>query len=280
MFKLFLIVLCLLFPLNLLAQEPSHRQHRHTRLQTRSGIVSGYKAHAVDFDAANDWLTRGADLTGNADGKKVLISIWFRVDGSDGSGLVLYSQDEAAGDDNVVTRRASNDRFRTIFRDTGGVIEQQFQTTPTYPASATWHHAMISFDLSVPECDIRVDDLKPALATNTCNDDTIDFTQPDHIIGALTAAGSSKFDGCLSEVYINLAEFMNLDLTVNRRNFIGADLKPVDLGRDGRLPTGTVPIIYLNGNFSNFQVNQGSGGDFTVNGALEACSTSPSDDPA
>jgi len=244
-------------------------------LAPSGGGSPAYVVDAVDFDGTNDFLTRGADLTGNGDGQQATVSVWFRLDGGDGSGLLLYSQDGAT--ENVLTRKSGNNRLRTIFRDTGGTIEQEFQTTPSFTASATWHHVIFAFDLSVPVCKIFVDDAAITLSVNTCNSDTINFTQPDHIIGALTTGGSSKFNGCLSELYVNLSAYVDIGVTAERRKFVTVNNKPVDPGSDGSIPTGTSPIIYLNGDSTDFETNQGTGGNFSVTGALTACSTSPSD---
>jgi len=75
---------------------------------------------------------------------------------------------------------------------------------------------------------------------------------------------------------------LDLDTVSNRRLFNdgsggGAGGKPVNLGSDGSTPTGNQPIIYLNGDETNFQINAGSGGNLTVTGALTACSDGPSD---
>lgn len=58
--------------------------------------------------------------------------------------------------------------------------------------------------------------------------------------------------------------------------------KPVDLGTDGSLPTGTAPAIYLHQPHGNtdptqFAVNRGTGGTFDITGALTIAPSSPSD---
>ena len=50
----------------------------------RFGPAAPYAANGVNFDGSNDYLTRGADLTGNADGKKGIIYFRFLLNGGDG----------------------------------------------------------------------------------------------------------------------------------------------------------------------------------------------------
>ena len=75
------------------------------------------------------------------------------------------------------------------------------------------------------------------------------------------------FDGEMAEFYLNA--FQGLDLSVNNNieKFI-KNGKPVDLGSDGSLPTGSQPEFYLKNPFDTFQNNLGSYGNFTVSGAL------------
>jgi len=72
-------------------------------------------------------------------------------------------------------------------------------------------------------------------------------------------------------------EFVDLSIEANRRKFIDAIGKPVDLGVDGSTPTGTAPLIFLSGTTIDWHTNKGSGGGFTEVGALTTATTSPSD---
>jgi hypothetical protein len=65
--------------------------------------------------------------------------------------------------------------------------------------------------------------------------------------------------------------------TSTRRKLIDASGKPVDLGSDGSIPTGTAPSVFLSGNASSFSTNKGTGGAFTTTGTLTDATSSPSD---
>ncbi len=53
--------------------------------------------------------------------------------------------------------------------------------------------------------------------------------------------------------------------------------KPVNLGANGELVTGIAPAIFFSGDATGFATNKGTGGAFSLTGALTNASTSPSD---
>lgn len=83
----------------------------------------------------------------------------------------------------------------------------------------------------------------------------------------------------IAEFYLNPYDYLDLSDENNRRKFITADGKPVDLGTDGSWPTNRQPPIYLSGGASEFLVNKGSMGNPTgsVSPTITTATTSPSD---
>jgi len=242
--------------------------------KSASVSIPSYVANAVDFDGVNDLLLRGGDLTGNANSKFGIISVWVRIDGGDGSdGRVI----RGTANDHRLTKQASN-KFQYDAENVGGSDVVTLRSTNTFTASSAWIHVLASWDLNTPEGHLFIDGVNVEdTGASIAIDDTINYTTSDHAIGA-SGSGTSKFDGCFSELYYNTAEFLDITIASNRDKFRdSATSKPVSLGSDGSLPTGTAPIVYLNGDSTNFETNQGTGGDFTVTGALTACSTSPTD---
>ena len=114
----------------------------------------------------------------------------------------------------------------------------------------------------------------------TLTDDTIDYTKEDCVVGA-QGDGTFKFDGCLAELYFAPGQYLDFSIVANRRKFISASGKPIQLGRRGELPTGTAPLVYQHLDkgeaVANFATNRGPGGDFTITGTPDTGSTSPSD---
>jgi hypothetical protein len=104
---------------------------------------------------------------------------------------------------------------------------------------------------------------------------TIDYTIADWAVGG-DVGGSNLADGDVAEVFFT-DEYLDISVVANRRKFITAGLRPVDVGSDGSTPTGTAALIYLSGATSTWHTNDGSGGGFTENGALSDGADSPSD---
>lgn len=278
MFKSFLLALCIvLVPAFVLGQEPNHRRLRHSKkvvkLEQAAVAAPAFVANAVDFDGTTDFLNRGSDLTGGADGKKGLISVWVRIDGGDGN---LRAIVRANGNDHRLVILADN-KVRYDAENVSDTDILLLQSTGTFTASSAWIHILASWDLNTPEAHLFVDGVNVEdTGVSIAIDDTIDYTTPDHGVGG-TSSGGQLFSGCISEFYDNTAEFLDITVEANRLKFRSAAGKPVDLGPTGNLPTTNDPIIYLNGDSTNFEINQGTGGNFNVTGSLTACSTSPTD---
>jgi hypothetical protein len=79
----------------------------------------------------------------------------------------------------------------------------------------------------------------------------------------------------VADVRIDPGRFVDFSVEANRRLFIGANGKPVDPA----VATASlgIPVILFSGDATGFAVNQGTGGAFTLTGALTNASTSPSD---
>lgn len=233
---------------------------------------------SADFDGANDYMTRGAGLTGAADSKTGIISGWFVLD--DITNLQeLISTGTATPHFWFIFASAPTSKFRVIAYNGAGSFIFQMSTSSAFSAGATWVHVLASWDLAASATHLYINDVSNKSA-DTVTNDTIDYTYANWSIGA-DVAGGNKFNGCLSELYFSPGQYLDFSLVYNRRKFISASGKPVFLGTDGSFPTGTAPLVYQHlGNgeaVANFATNRGTGGDFTITGTLATGSTSPSD---
>lgn len=247
-------------------------------LRPASGVAP-FTCDAADFDGTNDWMARGGALTGIADGKAGTFACCFRVDGGDGTfrGLYIINTTTAAAGFSVFLD--SSNRLNVIARNTAGTLILNKITTSTYAAGATWYVMEASWDLAATTSHLYVNDAAPTLGTNTNTDDTIDYTK-DNVGIAARGDGATKFSGCLAEVFFHTT-YIDLSVEANRRKFISATGKPVSLGADGSTPLGVQPLVYQRiadgAAASTFATNLGSGGNFTITGTLDVCSTSPTD---
>lgn len=230
---------------------------------------------SADFDGTNDYMTRGAGLTGAADSKSGIFSGWIRIDGGDAATLrILYSIN---GSVNVF--RSNTNVLRIVAENSTGTTILTLPTVNTYTTSATWRHILASWNLASAAGHLYINDVSDLGAT-TLTDNTIDYTVTEWTIGAEESA-TFKFNGCLAEIYFAPGQFLDFSIVANRRKFISSSGKPVFLGTDGSSPTGTAPIVYQRvadgAAVATFATNLGSGGNFSITGTLETGSTSPSD---
>ncbi len=132
-----------------------------------------------------------------------------------------------------------------------------------------WAHFLISWDTTSgsERLQIAFNGVLITLDTSTIVTDALaDWTTADWTIGASADFAVKPFFS-IAEFYLNTDETLDLATAANIEKFLTPDNFPEDLGSDGSTPTGTAPLIYLNGDAANFHVNAGSGGDFFGDGA-------------
>lgn len=230
-----------------------------------------YAANGVNFDGTNDYLTRGADLTGNADGKKGIFYCRFKIDGGNGTELTFYSKEETG---RFRIFRTSTNLIEVNGRTTSNSTILRFKTVATHQSGAGWKSILASWDMAVSNSGRLYINDSSDYSQNTFTDDTLDYQAAEHGIGA-RSGGGQNWNGCLADFYFNNEEYLDFNTVSNRRKFTDASDNPVDLGSDGSTPTGNIPRIYFSGVTSTWHTNNGSGGGFTENGALTDCADSP-----
>lgn len=237
---------------------------------------------SADFDGTNDYMTRGAGLTGAADSKTGIFSAWIRLDGGDGGIMRLLTGSTTLGGagERVAIFRNSTNTFFVQMYDSGGVGRLNVNTVATYTSGATWRHILSSWDMAVTNTvHLYVNDVSD-LNINTHSDAALDYTLADFAVGS-DPDGTEKLNACLAELYFAPGQYLDFSNVYFRRKFISASGKPAHLGTTGALPTGTAPLVYQHLDdaeaVADFATNRGTGGDFTITGTLDTGSTSPSD---
>lgn len=243
---------------------------------------SGYNADAVEFDGSNDWMSRSG-ITGLSDSKTVTLSFWANRDSTGGTQnlfqLVLFS--------------GTISRFFTVDLNSSGNLVLNGQaagvgtvlqaTSNSALTAGSWVHVLISFDLA--------NSSNRAVYLNGSADSTnwATYSNTSMSLGSINSAriGSRPdnepsfiYNGGLSEFWFDTS-YLDLSVESNRRKFIDASNKPVNLGSNGQTPTGSSPLIYQRvvpgQNANAFLTNRGTGGDWTQNGTLTIAATNPSD---
>lgn len=232
---------------------------------------------AADFDGANDWMARGADLTGAVDSKLGVFSAWIRIDGDDGATRGILNNTTLG----VNIAKEADQRIRFLARNSGGSVIMNFSTASAiYGAGSTWWHILASWDLAAGVKHLYMNDVSD-ITVATFTNDTIDYTTGDWAVGATNVTGFLRWNGCIAEMYFKMGAYLDFSVVANRRRFIASNLRPSVLGAAGTLPGLGKPEIYLHlrdGEApANFGINRGGGGNFTISGTLDTASTSPSD---
>jgi hypothetical protein len=150
--------------------------------------------------------------------------------------------------------------------------------TSTTFSTGTWYNLLLSWNTNfaagskIVQCYINgtadpspsISDVSPAFS--------VFYSTTGVRIGDGNSEGASY---CASEVYFAPNQFLDFTVGGNVAKFISGG-SPVNLGTNGATPTGTSPLFYYHGLFSD-KTNYGSvGGLFTAGGtALVACGSAP-----
>lgn len=241
------------------------------------------------FDGINQALDRTGNFSGAGNSNQFIIAFWFKLDSNIDTGYLFTSRYETSG-------HPVAPAFVVYSTGYGTAITITVENWPDYDSeiSATalagfdpyadgtfadgkWHHFLASFNTADGSNNVYVDD-------NFNESDvavTVPFTIP--FAGALGWEVMSKRSsllnktqgGCISQFYFNPVEFMDFSVDANRRNFINADLTPVDMLPFGIQPTGTQPVVFMEMDpfaTAGSGQNNGTGGNMvTLHGNLDPC---------
>ena len=220
-----------------------------------------YTANPVRFDGSSDVLINGADLSGSADTKLWTGSVWTRrisigVEHNIAFGVGIAYQ----------VRFTGGNVFHVFGENAAGSTILSITSTNTITNTA-WHHFLWSVDMTdVAKSRIYIDDVaETTIVLIAFTNDIIDFTITDHSIGGRTNA-ANKINAELADLQMWFGVYSDFNTTANRRNFISASGAPVD-PVTAAAALGT-PIVLMSGATSSWHTNDGSGGGYTLTGAL------------
>lgn len=205
--------------------------------------------------------SRGSALTGAANGKLGIYSIWVRrtPEGEDLSNPEVIATDQLV---KALTAFATNGSspFRWFLRNAANVTLKDFRSVKVISSADNWVHVLASWDLANDTFHVYVNDeesFDPGPVSTT--DDNIDYAGATNFFLGHSGLGGSKIR--MASFYWNQAEYLDFSVEANRRKFILADGTGADLGSDGSTPTGSAPIIFLDNPYPEWGKNLGTGGD-------------------
>ena len=227
---------------------------------------TAYVPVSVHFDGSADYLNRGAGLTGAADSKTGIISLWYKPEAGATSQFFFGEEGYVTFNHTTTTNVVAVSLFNS-----DGVTAALTMSSATGLNIGVWNHIVASWDTATSTAQFYLNGVS-SVSIGTQNDLTIDYTRTDWAIGA-AVGGTNKATGDFAD-FIWDDTHIDLSIAENLAKFITADGYPVDPGSDGSTAIGASPLIYLNQNtLATWHTNAGTGGGFTENGALTAGST-------
>lgn len=245
----------------------------------RSG-ASLLAVRGVDFNGSSQYAARGAGLTGGADGSQGTISFWFRMDGGDGATQHFFVDDG----ERLRIYRQSAGPIWVRWRDPTGSYDARMETVNSHNGGAGWKHLLASWDLNYSDgnklTQLYINDARDRVAYDGNPAFNVDYTRSNYFVGAEAGGSGGYLNGCIAELWFAPTR-IDLSVEANRRKFISATGKLMDLGATGANPTGAQPIVYQSiragGVVNDFLTNRGTGGNFSYTGSPTVSSDNPSD---
>jgi len=236
-----------------------------------SASPSSFTYYATAFaGGANDYLTRGAAITGATDSKLGLLSFWIKMgattdnndynimsSGPDIGGHISFGISRSGGLGNAI---------RILGRNTIGDIRVDLRSLSGTVAEASgWVHVLCSWDTSNSANKyLYINNTASLSVGDFITDAIVDFSEPSQWYFPAGNGGGGPLKGSICEFYFTTpASFFDISNSANRAKFISGG-KPVNLGADGSTPTGTQPLIYFHNDYTSFGTQQGSGGNFSL----------------
>lgn len=233
------------------------------KLRAATAAAASVEPVGIDFDGTNDYLSRSSDLVGNADGKTFTFSAW--VYPAETGDIYCYYSD-ASGTQRVGIITNNTGGVSITCRNSSGTNILVASTTEVVPLN-TFTHILVSVDLaSTGNRAVYINDQAASVTWTTYTNDSINFSVSRHAIGAVSTSGFGR--KCrLAGVYLDYT-YRDLSVESNRRDFIDAD------GRYVKPPTSGIISVPMDDPEDPGR-NDGTGGDFTLNGVVAQAGRGP-----
>tara|TARA_R110000782_G_scaffold3228_2_gene11917 strand:+ start:9096 stop:11237 length:2142 start_codon:yes stop_codon:yes gene_type:complete len=233
-------------------------------LQAAAGFgVDVAEPVGVDFDGTNDYLSRSSDLVGNADGKTFTFSCWFYLDPAALNTNTYKIYDVGGGFFRI---SIANGNF--VVQGTNGISQSVRFDSTSDVAFATWTHVLISVDLTNSSNRyVYMNDQTFSGGYVAYANQVIGFAKSTHKIGRSDSTAGEYWDGRLAGVYLDYT-YRDLSVEANRRLFIDAD------GLYVTPPTSGIISVPMD-DPADVGRNDGTGGDFTLNGTVARSGRGP-----
>ena len=229
---------------------------------------AGYTELPVTFDGTNDWLNRGGALTSVADGKTALF--FFSVDFTNTASAseIIVKQ---AGGQGLYVNRAADAKIYCYIYNTSAAIAISLNSTTAVGAERA--NILVAADadgssylyLWTPTLGAWSLEKTDSAGTGV----NLDFTQADTYLGSNFTSTKLAANVQRMAMWFNPASLPDITSSAVRDNFINSSTGALVDPATSITAYGTPDIEFAeNATAWNAGTNQGSGGDFTMNGAV------------
>ena len=251
--------------------------------------IASFTAKGIGgFDGSTTYLLNSSLLTPSPipNSQKGLVSFWIKRLGGAGVDQYLFEAYQSPSTIKFWVHFTAANVLEIQARDSGGTPRLIMSSSSTTNPFATvpmpnWVHCALWWDLSLttPTGSVFIDGVPKLSGTHTWDaTNSIALAVCTNALVGSQHTPSLKYNGSISEVYVNLHDTLDLSIPANIQKFRSSGGLPVNLGPTGALPTGTQPEVYLgdDNDNTNFGTNNGSKGNFTVAaGALTSVTGPP-----
>ena len=245
-------------------------------LQVPGSAPAGFQVDAVEM-AIGDWISSTVNWSDSAQGSLV---VWLKAASGVDNVMGIF---RISGTADVLSINTFSDvvsayvfdstQSNYVYGDSGDVFNEDlwFPILMDWKTDETAGNKILQVYIGDTSWGVTAQDDGTGSFSVTWSGQTVEIGH---------AAGNLDFVGGMSEFWFDTAR-LDFSVEANRRKFVSATGKPVDVGTDGSTPTGSAPEIYLSVRpgdaAADFVTNRGTGNNFTQNGTLTLSGTSPSD---
>ena len=245
-------------------------------LQAAAGSAGGGEIEplGVDYDGTNDYLSRATDLTGNADGKTFTFSCWMYQD-RDNDFYPYTNGRNNVGTFNFYSRVETDGKLNVAGYGTGGSASKVLDLELNGIPENTFVNVLISVDLAnASNRHVYINDVDYTSSVSFGNYTNADISFSEAF--AHTIANRWIFNtadkfakGRLAGVYLDYT-YRDLSIEANRRLFIDDD------GLYVTPPTTGIISVPMDDPADPGR-NDGTGGNFTLNGVVARSGRGPNE---
>lgn len=229
----------------------------------------GYTANTAVFDGTNDYMmmTSSGPTGLAASGTQFTFSAWVKFTGGTGStDDTVFSFGNSAPSVRIAIYRSIANKIALFARNAAGTTILDLVGSTVIGDAGGWLHIYACIDLTSTSLrKIYINGVAETLVVTTYNTaGIIAFTSAS----ARYAIGSNINTTPIEKITASVAELWWNDSYLDDPTKFATGGIPISLGSDGSTPTGAAPVFYLMGSGNGFNINSGTGGNYTVTGSL------------